>query len=1603
MWFSTLWTQRPSRRALLTSVLALTSLQQVSARSQPQDILEPGAVKRWEGLNLSLKTSWNAGPYILEMLECAALENEAFYFQLLKMISSGTIKVENTDKDMYEGLVGYVENNELLDHQFIPTWKFCIALRETSPRIEAQYQYYLNNVEFPKGQSCPVWFDDGERQSCKPEDIAKVKPQSSSATRIKPIAFDRLSTDDVRKGTVLFYIDILDGDFPKAYTEMVEAAEKAGLAYKIRYRPSHSLKNPKPVGLSGYGVSLVLKKTDYLVIDDRDAKEGSEAASSSSVSSSSSSAAPSPTYKFKTPKNLKAKEQRFPLWDLEDIDDPVRDLRDILPLNQKNLGDLGFKTANFISKSGIYPPDMLMKILADFPKYAHTIGTMGGVLPEFMEEHRENREAWLPAGFNAMFLNGLMLDPSEVTATTLLELMRRERKYTLQIRSLGINQKETLDLITHENITQSKLSEEKPRFDWREQAGEEGGIIWLNNFETEESYKDWPESINEILIPSYGGQLSSIRKNIHTLVIPLDFSNREDLVLLTQRLFMFVKRGLALRIGVVPVVRNNLGSTNSRIYGALLDSYDLITANNYLKDGLDADKHGVRYPAPEYIHHAIKGRTLGEGKDDVSLSSVMESKKWQERAQAAGVWEERLGVIFRPYPFFINGIGQPFADDWINIITNALPIDVRRIQDAVRADELTDDDDIQDFLLDEALKRRNSFIFPDEDIKMVNLFDLYEASPETFNNLPHFPGMLDEESETSSADVWIIGDLDTPNGYKLLSEVAKVQNGKPGISITAISNSAYKTKVQTLSALLHSIAGNTEVMRVPGILQKILEEVKPEKDFVDMNIDGVDQKILGDNAKTAGWAIPDKVLAEKFWRETTSLLGRKLQIKPGQRAVIVNGRILGPFGDELNFTEEDFKTIIDVEVRARIKPVLTAAKSMGVLDRFRAANYKGKLTSAMTVLHTPHSTGLVDRSSNVRTNLYNLWKKSKTVLKSGDPVWSTFRIMVSLDPLSETAQKWAPILRTLMSMDGVGIFTFLNPAEQLTEVPIKRYYRHVLYSQPKFDENGDILDPKAQFTEIPDKTLYSLSMDVPPSWLVTPSDTIHDLDNIKLQTFKERFGTSDLNATYMLTNILIEGHARDTSLNEPSAGAQMELGSSKNPTMEDTLVMQNLGYFQFKSNPGHWQIRLKPGRSSDIFSIQSLGADGFSLTDQSEDDVKEVTLMNFRGVTLYPRLKRNKGYMGVSVFEPFGDEEEEESTMEKASNFAGGLLSKLGIKTSKKETAVAKTPAEINIFSVASGHLYERFLNIMMVSVMRHTKHTVKFWFIENFLSPAFKDFIPIVAKEYGFEYELVTYKWPHWLRAQKEKQREIWGYKILFLDVLFPLDLDKIIFVDADQIVRTDMKELVDLDLEGAPYGFTPMCDSRTEIEGFRFWKQGYWKQALGGLNYHISALFVVDLKMFRQLAAGDRLRQQYHQLSADPNSLANLDQDLPNNMQRFLPIFSLPQDWLWCETWCSDESLKTAKTIDLCNNPMTKEPKLDRARRQVPEWTEYDDEIASLAKRVKAKGVENMREALVQKEALGEEEKATKEEKEEKSEVKEEVKTEKEAEKPVPPKDEL
>jgi len=90
----------------------------------------------------------------------------------------------------------------------------------------------------------------------------------------------------------------------------------------------------------------------------------------------------------------------------------------------------------------------------------------------------------------------------------------------------------------------------------------------------------------------------------------------------------------------------------------------------------------------------------------------------------------------------------------------------------------------------------------------------------------------------------------------------------------------------------------------------------------------------------------------------------------------------------------------------------------------------------------------------------------------------------------------------------------------------------------------------------------------------------------------------------------------------------------------------------------------------------------------------------------------------------------------------------------------------------------------------------------------------------------------------------------------------------------------------------------------------------------------------------------EMVQKFSKDPNSLSNLDQDLPNYAQHVVPIHSLPEEWLWCETWCGNTSKPRAKTIDLCNNPLTKEPKLNQATRVIGQrWTDLDEQVKAVA----------------------------------------------------------
>ncbi|CAI5438660.1 unnamed protein product [Caenorhabditis angaria] len=603
-------------------------------------------------------------------------------------------------------------------------------------------------------------------------------------------------------------------------------------------------------------------------------------------------------------------------------------------------------------------------------------------------------------------------------------------------------------------------------------------------------------------------------------------------------------------------------------------------------------------------------------------------------------------------------------------------------------------------------------------------------------------------------------------------------------------------------------------------------------------------------------------------------LNKIIGIKSGETAIVINSIIFGPLKSEELFNKKDFSMIFSSFVKTELKIE--------------------NLLEFYSIFH-----------GNVKEKRETHKTPKDIIIKENDKTIPKLSITWVLNPTTPEAQYIVNLVELIKNTMNSEIRLVFNPVSKLSNLPINRFYRYVISNELRFDENGEILTNNAVFESLPNKQLMTLGIITHDSWMIELKTTNYDLDNIFIDS-----KTPNIIAKYTLENVLIEGNCLDNYSN-PSKGTQIMVENIINQRRFDTVVMQNLGYFQLKASPGIWKINLLDGGK-------------ISKIDGKSEFEHEIVIDSLTGKNLRLEVDKTKN-------------DENPSILRRISNYFTDSLSKN-----------IDFGDEINVFSLASGHLYERFLKIMMLSVVKNTSsRKVNFWILKNYASPSFKETIPELAKKYGFNVHFVEYKWPNWLRRQTEKQRIMWGYKILFLDVLFPLNVEKIIFVDADQVVRADLKELMDFDLEGAPYGYVPFCDSRREMDGFRFWKSGYWANVLGDRKYHISALYVVDLKKFREMSAGDQLRGNYHMLSRDPNSLSNLDQDLPNSMIHEVPIKSLPQEWLWCETWCDDESKNNAKTIDLCNNPMTKEPKLNSAVRIINEWKDLDEETREFSRK--------------------------------------------------------
>ncbi|XP_040003710.1 UDP-glucose:glycoprotein glucosyltransferase 2 isoform X3 [Xiphias gladius] len=1479
-----------------------------------------------KGVTASLRAKWSMTPFLLETSEFIGEDGNEKFWQFVDTVKELTVYKQGESVRSYYNLIIKKAGQFLTDLQ-VNLLKFALALRSYSPAVHASQQIARDE---PPPEACPAFVSIHGQHSCSTKDIKKLL--KAAAGRPKPYLYknDRtyLGVNKTDVPVVILYAEIGTKKFTSFHKVLSEKAQQGTLIYVLR----HFVADPKPqkMLLSGYGVELAIKSTEYKAVDDTKVKDSKTAINTEDDDNDEVQGFFFGTLKKSHPElqeNLVELRKHL-----------LESTNDMAPLKVWEMQDLSFQAAARIMSIPKFDALKLMRDLSqNFPSKARSL-TRVAVKQEMRKEIEENQKhlsetIGVHPGDGEIFINGLHIDLDIQNPFSILDILRGEARVLEGLHNLGIkgeHQGKLLRLPVNAVDDSYALDIRHP------------SIMWINDIENDPMYRSWPTGVQELLRATFPGVIRQIRRNFFNLVLFLD-PVQEESVELVKLAELFYKHKIPLRIGFVFVV-----NTKDEIDGFSDAGVGFYRLLNYIADEYDLSQALMSMVS---LYNKVD---VGEKLSVDTLSAYLKRKfpkasperilgvesEYDDKRKDGALFYKKTGLGALPLALF-NGVplspDEMDPDELETIILQRIMDTTTTFQRAVFMGQLTEGSDVVDYLMEQAnvVPRMNPLILSTdrkyldftakpvvddwEDTTMFSYLDARDKTAVVAKRMKYFTNS--DEDGMSTVTMWIAGDLERVSGRKLLLNALKhVQNASPGVRVGVIDNPSGKPSEDN-TVLYRAIWASFLTQKKKAALefvQKLLKEESSQllqqgtkmKDLLmqEMDEDAFEKKF--------------NTLEVDFIRSQQLFCRDVLKLSPGERGVISNGRILGPFEEQEEFTVEDFHLLEKITRSGSAEKVKAKVKQMGMKPK-HASDLVMKVDALLTAAP----------KGEVRRDVHFI-KDSHSILHLSPRENEVFYDVVAIvDPLTRQAQKMSPLLIVLSQVVNVRLQVFMNCRAKLSEMPLKSFYRFVLESDVTFLANDTVSPgPVAHFMELPESPLLTLNMITPESWIVQAVRSPHDLDNIHLQEVSRV-----VTAEYELEHLLLEGHCFDLSTGQPPRGLQFTLGMRRDPLMYDTIVMANLGYFQLKANPGAWILRLREGRSEDIYQV--LTHDG---TDSPVDAGDVIVVLNsFHSKIIKVRVQKKAEKINEDLL---SETNESKGIWDSIASITGG--------GSKKDDGEKKREDVLNIFSVASGHLYERFLRIMMLSVLRHTKTPVKFWFLKNYLSPSFKETISHMAESYGFQYELVQYKWPRWLHQQTEKQRIIWGYKILFLDVLFPLAVDKIIFVDADQIVRADLKELRDLDLKGAPYGYTPFCDSRKEMEGYRFWKTGYWASHLGHRKYHISALYVVDLKKFRKIAAGDRLRGQYQALSQDPNSLSNLDQDLPNNMIHQVAIRSLPQEWLWCETWCDDASKVTAKTIDLCNNPKTKEPKLMAAARIVPEWVEYDNEIKQLLRRVQEQG---------------------------------------------------
>ncbi|KAI3617608.1 hypothetical protein CBS9595_003517 [Malassezia furfur] len=1393
-------------------------------------------------VSVRLRHPWYTGDaraaYVVEMLEAAARIWPSDVFALVERVAApdGLARAgdvgEASAQTLYEALDAIIGEHALISDA-IPAqdeWRAAVAMHSQAAHAASYYQLFhtsraLHGIDL---ECAYIYFDhhgycgvDEARAAIERRRSEAVDGAAGAPLPSDHVYAPRASVAQVLPTAVL-YADPFDPALAAKHTLLMQLADDvhAPIQYVLRWRPTPQRHDDALTYLSGFGAALHLKKVDYLVIDDRKV----DAAPNATLDAATTALLQHERETYHTLSSQLYAPGKAP----KRVQDAVAAQS---ALKDDDRARLGIGAAHAVL-TATDPLETLIELTHNFPAHAAGVAQYAARLPAgntVTKAVEELQERVVDAGMSMAWMNGKALPLTEYAPHEVLERVRSERVLLTQFAApeIGIDAQNALLMLTNAQVNAAFLPgvPSAARYDASdriERAAHDAPVVaWRNDLAVDGAER-WPTDLRVLLQPRWPGQPVSLAHNLFHLVVVVNMTDASAVSLCAQIVASELE-AYGLHLGLVPLLdASPAAEAMAEVLWHATDALsndDLTTFLSALADAPDAAA------ARRLLAPFVRDQPASAARAFVEKGA--RTPAMEARLAATRAYLQRLGVpLGGPGAAFLNGQEVSYSDA---VLQEAMGVQLSQTRLAaadIHAGRIAEDA-VPTYFYDLPDTRRSrsrlvSRLAGTEPASFVNLPDVVTQLATTAA-APHLGVLRDfvyHDERPVNVSVRLVADLDAPAGRALAVHALEALQHTPfRVSFVHVPSTAASGRV---SRFLYAA-------QAQGVLSTLAPATLRDALAGD-TLDALARSLKLDVAAQAD-------AADAFW--ATAAVPFAAAVRGA--GVLLNGRVLDAIDVDAMHADE-FAAIVDWEQQQHVAPLLDTL-DINDDERGMAAQALEFVTALLGAAFSVPNGGEGAYASRppTRMALGASLEQSAAAFSVG-AADADVHVALIVDPLSDQAPGLAATTRMLAGLDGVRVTVILNPRVHETRLPLQQFTQYDARLRPLFGDTGSEQPPGVAFALLPPQAVLTMQLLAPRTLVAMAAEAVYDLDNIRLADLAPAARGTGVEAVYAVQSVLVEGHARTNDGGVPS-GLQLLLMTDDEREVLDTIVMENMGYFQFRAQPGAWRLAIRPGRSADVYALERAGTAGRSNAPAASTD-GALVVASLLGKPLYPVVAKHPG-------------------MESAD-----LIAEMDAPTpSDVATSRRGGHADINVFTLASGHLYERMTYIMILSVLEHTQHSVKFWFVENFLSPSFKAFIPHLAAAYGFRYEMITFAWPQWLRAQTEKQRTIWAYKILFLDVLFPLDLDRVIFVDADQIVRADLYELVTMDLHG---------------------------------------------------------------------------------VQHLLPIYTLDKTWLWCETWCSHDWLPQAKTIDLCSNPKTKEPKLDRARRQIPEWNVLDAQVAALAARV-------------------------------------------------------